>query len=306
MNTSLPTVGVVVGRFQVARLHKGHRHLIDTARAANDKLLIVVDCAGFPTPRNPLTYPMCHAMIRHDFPTATVCKLEDHPSDNVWSESLDALMATTFPGYRVVLYGSRDSFIPRYNGVHTTIAVEGFGRFSGTATRRRIASKILSSPAFRAGVIHNFVNRLAVTRPMVDIAIVREDKVLLGGKNTDPSHLWRFGGGLVDQTDPNLEFAALREQSEEFLGIEVTAPTYIGSTQIEDWRYENSGETGMTTLFRTDYVSGIASPGDDLDRIAWKNISELPACLVPEHISLGHMLLKSLGVPACEPVSISL
>src|SRR3989344_819437 len=106
------TVGVIVGRFQVARLHQGHRHRIDTARKAHEKLLIVVGSASFPTPRNPLTYPMIHAMLSREYPAAAICKIEDHPSDRIWSQALDACIDTLLPDHYAELYGSRDSFIP--------------------------------------------------------------------------------------------------------------------------------------------------------------------------------------------------
>ena len=141
---------------------------------------------------------------------------------------------------------------------------------------------------------------------MVDIAVLRGDEVLLGGKKTDDANLWRFIGGLVDPDDATLEYAALREFGEEAQGIEVAEPRYIGSTMIEDWRYKDSGESGMTTFFRSDYISGTALPGDDLNRITWKHVSELPECLVPEHIALGQMFLQSLSTPASELISIAL
>lgn len=295
MTAPIPTLAVVVGRFQVPDLHAGHRHLLDTALCAHGQLLIVIGSGDFPTPRNPLSYEMRRAMVQEAYPEAVIREVRDHPSDQVWSASLDILINETFPDHEAVLYSSRDSFLRHYSGSCRTVVVEELPGFSGTVLRTRLAHAVQHSAAFRAGVIHNFVSRLAVTRPMVDIAVLRGEHVLLGGKDSDPPERWRFIGGLIDQTDATFEDAALRELHEEALCLSTGRPRYIGSKAIEDWRYRGSGECGITAFFSADYHSGTPEAGDDLDRLAWKKLSELPTCLVPEHVALGEMLIASLA-----------
>lgn len=293
MKNTKKSVGVVVGRFQVPTLHRGHKHLLATASLAHDELLVVLGSAAFPTPRNPLSFEMRRSLIHTHYPNATVLEIKDCRTYEEWAETLDRLISTQFPKVTVVLYGSRDSFIPHYSGHYKTEEVEEVKGYSGTLMRAE-TSREPSTIGFRNGVIHGYNSRLAVTRPMVDMAVVRGSEVLLGGKKADPAQLWRFPGGLVDQTDASLEAAAKRELSEEVSNIEVSDLTYVGSRQISDWRYHGTGERGLTTLFRAYYINGKPKAGDDLNRVAWKPLASFIDHLVEEHKPLGEMLLKSL------------
>jgi len=301
MTTKKPlSVGVVVGRFQVASLHPGHLHLMQFVASLHTDLLVVLGTSKFPTPRNPLSFEMRKAMVTKHFPRAVVLEIQDRRSNADWSLALDALIKDAYPDRQAVLYGSRDSFIPYYSGCLRTQIVAELGAFSGTQERSKVARKLLSSIAFRRGVIHGWTTRLPVTRPMVDIAIIKHEtgEVLLGGNPEDPEGRWRFPGGLVDQTDVSLEAAAHREAMEEVGHIEISKPTYVGSTITSDWRYKNSGEAGMTTLFTCHYVFGAPRAGDDISRVAWVALKDLESKLVEEHKPLGLMLRTHLATKA--------
>ncbi len=293
----LARIGVVVGRFQVAALHKGHLHLLRHAMRSSDTLLVVLGSPEFPTPRNPLSFEMRKQMIEEAFPDAIVVELRDTPKDADWIKKLDSLIRAVGAERDVTLYGSRDSFLSVYAGAFRTELVPELPGFSGTAERAKCMTSKRTSAAYRAGVIHGFVSRLKVTRPMVDIAVMkrREGLVLLGGKPKDPKGLWRFPGGLVDPSDPSLEYAARREASEELSNIEIDDVAYIGSTSTNDRRYRGTGEYAITALCIATYIYGAARAGDDLSRVEWFPVAMLPKVLVPEHRKLGEMLTNYLS-----------
>lgn len=290
-------IGVVVGRFQVAALHKGHKHLLTYADTRNEHLLVVLGTPEFPTPRNPLSFEMRKHMIEEAYPEAIVVELRDTPKDAVWSTQLDSIIRRKFPNADATLYGSRDSFLSVYCGTNRTELVPELVGYSGTVERAKYTPSKTTTAAFRAGVVHGFTSRLKMTRPMVDIAILkrREGLILLGGKPTDPKGLWRFPGGLVDPTDPSLEFAAKRESYEEVRNIEIDDVTYIGSTSVNDSRYRGTGEYAITALCIATYIFGRAEAGDDLSRVEWFPVSQLPKVLIPEHRKLGEMLTNYLS-----------
>jgi bifunctional NMN adenylyltransferase/nudix hydrolase len=295
MNT-LATVGVIVGRFQVAELHEGHQHLFDRVRAQHEDVLVVLGTPEFPTPRNPLSYDMRKHMVETSYPGVAVVKLQDHPSDAHWSSELDRIVAAHCGEKRAVLYASRDSFALVYTGAFEVCEVDELPNINGTSCRESIAATEGRSEEFRRGVIYAFKKRLAVTRPMVDVAVLREETghVLLAGKATDKDDEWRFIGGLVDPTDVSLEMAAKRETGEETSHIEVDDVRYVGSRAISDWRYRGTGESGITTLFRAKYIFGAPRPADDIVRLAWIPYAEVMTKLTDEHRPLGELLMKHL------------
>lgn len=291
-------VGVVIGRFQVPELHDGHHHLIRHARDRHEHLLIIVGSRkSFPTPRNPLSFAMRQAMLLAEFPNAVVVDMHDHPSDDEWSTRIDELIADLYPGMDAVLYGSRDSFIPFYNGTCPTVEVSAIPCDSGTDLRNQIRDELIHTPDFRRGIIHSHVTRSGIPYPTVDIAIINpeSDSVLLGQKSTD-GNKHRFIGGFYDpEFDTSLESAARREVHEETGGIEAGNFRYIGSEKVNDWRYQGSPDCVITTLFRADYISGIPQASDDIQSFKWFNLSMIPEILVPEHRSLGEMFIQSLN-----------
>ena len=295
--TQAPTVAVVVGRFQVSELHAGHRYLLEEATRTSPNVLVVLGSARtLPTARNPLSFAMRKAMIERIFPQAVVVEQFDHPSDDVWSKNLDALIEGVFPGCAAVLLGSRDSFFGHYSGKYHTRAVPELPGYNGTAGRRGIVEQAPSSPDFRAGVIYAETTRFPRAFPTVDVAILRPHTkdVLLAGKKIDGGKL-RFFGGFVDPTDLSLERAAKREVGEEAGDIETDDYCYLGSLQVDDWRYRATRDKIITTFFSALYIFGAPRAGDDVDLVQWVPYDDVMQYLVPTHVPLGQMLVQWLA-----------
>ena len=309
---TLSTLGVIVGRFQVADLHEGHRALFDHVLAKHRHVLVVTgNTATKGSQRNPLDFGTRFLLLTSAFDLKVargellVKSLNDQQSDAVWSENLDALIEECSSWWRpvpsrVVLYGSRDSFIPHYSGKHETSLFEAFGACSGTEARKEIARAPLSSIDFRKGVIYATQNRFPISYQAVDIAIVRqpanateETHVLLGRKPGEMS--WRFPGGFVDPTDMSLEHAAAREAKEE-TGVDVKPHTlkYIASMRVNDWRYRSETDKIMTSFYRADSFSGLAFAGDDLEEVRWFPLSQLITRISEVHLGLVYQLINSI------------
>ncbi len=297
MSNMQPRVGVVVGRFQVDSLHQGHHHLILSAAGSNDKLLIVVGSGrGLATPRYPLPFPLRQQMLKEAYPKATILEHHDHPSDQAWSEGLDQLIAEKFPDHTVTLYGSRDSFLPHYSGRFATIEVAEVPSESGTDRRKKMIAAPPASSDFRSGVIYREATRLPISYQAVDIIITKGGGqfLLLGRKETDGAY-WRFIGGFVDPLqDRSLEGAAKREAREEAGDIEIADVRYLGSTQVDDWRYRRADDKVMTALFVGTYIFGHAVAGDDLAEVRWFPAGEVEDLISPTHLPLFKLFQSSV------------
>lgn len=289
-------LGVVVGRFQVPMLHKGHQYLLNYAETRSDSLLVLIGSGkGFPTPRNPLSFEVRQVMIHRKYPRATIVQIFDQPTNEGWSADLDSIVAKHFPGYEVTLYGSRDSFIPYYHGKYAVEVVEEIKSPDGTSTRNRCC-KDVHNANFRKGLICAQIERASIPYPVVDVAIIRKEtrEVLLGQKVLDMGK-WRFIGGFFDPAiDTTLEGAARREAFEETSGLEIGMPTYIGSATIDDWRYRKDKDCIISSFFTAPYIFGAPRPGDDLDALSWFAYEEVLGALAPEHQTLGKLLMRAL------------
>lgn len=286
-------IAVVIGRFQVPELHAGHCHLISYARDRADRLLILIGTSqALPTPRNPLPYNVREQMLRSAYPSGSFYALADHPSDDAWSEQVDAIIAQQYGDSEVTLYGARDSFIPYYSGVHPIVVVPSIASPSGTQLRESGKKELPGSVDFRVGLIHAQYARLPISYQTVDIAVLRhaDQMVLLGRKVTD-GDLWRFIGGFVDPTDSSLEQAAVREMHEEAGRIDCHEIHYLGSYRVSDFRYRSEPDQVLTAFFAAYHLSGTPSAGDDIVEVAWHPVCKVVDTVVPSHRVLAERLL---------------
>ncbi len=289
------SVGVVIGRFQLPELHVGHRRLIEYVMERHELVLILI---GFNTVRftevNPYPVAMRATMLQAQYPSVLVQALPDSPVGHEhWSATVDAQVQAVAGNRGAVLYGSRDSFIPKYSGCFATSEVPAVPNVSGTALRAGVISASSGDVSFRQGWLAALQSQYPVTDPTVDVAIHTVDwqHVLLGRRGAGAP--LRFIGGFVDPTDGSYEAAALREQAEEVCGVTVGAPVYVGSRRINDPRYERSQYGIMTTLFALQYQSGTPKPGDDIWSVEWVSISpSLKEAITPTHHDLFSLLLQ--------------
>lgn len=293
----MKTTGVIIARFQTPYLHKGHQSIINHVAQKHNRIIVVLGITATKyTKRNPFDFYTRERMTKTAHPNLIVLSLADHPSDKTWSQNLDQLLALTFQGEQFILYGSRDSFIPYYNGKLITEELPEFGDFSATEIRNEISDQVMSSQDFRAGINYACHNMYPKVYPAVDIAVFRNNKteILLGKKAT--LNQWRFVGGFVDPTDDSYEAAAKRELKEECGAIETGPLTYELSTRIDDWRFRKEEDKITTTLFSTDYQFGTPKAADDIIDTNWIKIKDLNHLIqnqkvVNEHLPLFHHII---------------
>lgn len=297
-------VGVIVGRFQVHELHQAHLDLINYVCERHEKVVIFLGLSPLMvSTNNPLDFEARKQMILAHFPDVNVLYIKDVADDEVWSKRLDAMIEDLItPAQSVVLYGGRDSFIDHYKGRFPTQELTQAVFMSGTAERRAIArSRARGSSEFRSGVIWASQSRFPTVYTTVDVAIFNEDrsKILLGRKPNEK--LLRLIGGFADPRSSSFEHDARREVAEE-AGIEVGGLEYIGSVNVDDWRYRNEPDCIRTMLFTGKYLHGRPTPGDDIEEVRWVPFGgprHFPPMfeIVPEHRPLMEMLRDKEATP---------
>lgn len=127
--------GVIIGRFQVPRLHLGHIHLISSALQGSDQVVILLGY-GEINDRNPYTIGHRSTIIHKIFPQLVIIPLPDVPgNDESWSFQIDHIcMHFDKP----VLIHSRDSFKDHYKGIFDLYEVPELPGYSGTQLRAKL------------------------------------------------------------------------------------------------------------------------------------------------------------------------
>lgn len=284
-------VGVAIGRFQTYNLTDGHKALIQkTLNHANSLVLIGTNPISG-TKRNPLTSGVIAHMIRESFnyPRLNIQTLPDFPTDLRWTQEVDARIAELYPLLSARIYTGPDGIRESYSG---RFAIESIDRVEGLrATRLRedlLRKQQSLNDSFRRGMIFQTMRLPSSPRIAVDGAITSNvlgmgPAVALIKKNGE--ELWRFPGGMVDFGDVALETAAKRELREE-LGNDVnfTAPTYVASARIADWRLRGTMASNFSAFFWARHLSGPIRAGDDAHSAGWFALtSETTDLLMDEH-----------------------
>jgi len=286
--TNKEGVGIIVGRFQVDELTEAHKKLLDHAADRHEYIIVFLGVAPVPNKRNPLNYWLRSRMVwqylysRSNKDTTTSLQaLPDNQSDTAWVRDLDTRITTTAAGFgdKIVLYGGSDSFIKTYKnngGRYKTETITKTPNGHATDLREEISKHPIDSVDFRRGVIHATQNRFDAYYPTVDIACIKEGKILLGRKPTDPHDMWRLPGGFVDpKKDSRLESAASRELYEEtHISIHPNDLKYVFSIDVKDWRYRDNDRI-MTTVFQGCPIMWEHKAADDLEEVRWLTLNDI-------------------------------
>ena len=291
------SIGCIVARFQVDMLHTAQMQLIDFVADRHEKVIVVLGVSPLPNSRkNPLPFEARRQMLFEAYPNVHVIQVKNNISDEIWSKNLDtAIRDVLTMQQNVLLYGSRDSFIKHYSGKFHTQELDSDMYESGTAVRQTIASGCSFNRDWRRGVIWAAYNRYPTSYQAVDAAIFNSDRTKLLMVRKPNEDKYRFCGGFVDPKTPSLEVNCKREVDEE-LHVEVDSLKYIGSCNIDDWRYRSEVDGVMTVLFDCTYIFGTPQPDDDIEEAKWFEIDKLNKNdLMPGHHPLFEMLWKYLG-----------
>jgi bifunctional NMN adenylyltransferase/nudix hydrolase len=282
-------IGVIIARFQTPYLHEGHKALIDSVKKNHNKVVIVLGIAPVRgSRRNPLDFETRERMIKEEYKDLMVLPLPNHPFDDQWSQNLDQLLTSTFPGANFKLYGSLDKMIPFYSGKFPKEQLPESDTQSSIVTEAELGDRVLDSGDFRTGIVYAYSNMYTKVYPTVDIALFRKNKseILMGRKTID--NKWRLLGGFSDPTDESFEAAAKREMTEECGDIDTTPMQYEGSFAVADWRYVNEDDKIITTLFSTDFVSGDPKGSDDIAEVKWFSLRELEEMILVRLTAAEH------------------
>lgn len=161
------TLGVIVGRFQVPVLHRGHQLLVNKALEECEKVLVFLGVSpeSF-TLKDPLPFVHRRHMFYEEYEEEVMRnRLYIHPlldmpeNDQEWVRELDKQISVLSKG-NVMVYGSRDSFLDTYKicGTFKTTQVQPEVYASGTEIRENIRINSYSNPDIRKGIIHAVMN----------------------------------------------------------------------------------------------------------------------------------------------------
>lgn len=289
--------GVIVGRFQLHKLHEAHIDLIETVRSRHRKVIIFLGVSKhIGSKRNPLDFIARKQMIEEKFKDVVIVALPDNRSDKVWSSQLDERVREVCPTGTVTLYGGRDSFMGHYCGAfNNLVELEQKVYVSATEVRKEVSDAVKGDPMFRAGVIWARANRHDQAYPTVDVAVMKTNsRELLLARKPGEERL-RFLGGHVNPTDYNYEAAARREVMEE-ANVEISDPVYLGSLKVDDWRYRSEPDKIITGFYLAEYVAGAIEPKDDVCELRWVKLDDVEPAkdVVPEHQPLLEFLRLAL------------
>lgn len=277
-------IGVIIGRFQVHELHNEHKKLIHSVLEQHEKVLLFLGTTpAIGTRRNPLDFITRKAMIEEAFPNITmIMPLPDQKEDGVWSRSIDNKIIEVFGAKKATIYGSRDSFIPYYEGRNATCELEPESYVSATDIREKVSKNTRKSADFRAGIIYSIYSQYPFVFSTIDVVIIKGDEILLARKPGETG--WRFVGGFVDVGD-DTELTTVKREAREETGLELSDFEFICSAQVNDWRYRKDSDRGiMTHFYKATYSFGAPTPMDDIAELKWfKDEPNVNNILVKEH-----------------------
>lgn len=160
-------IAIFVGRFQTPKLHNGYKYILSKIQIEYDHYGIIIGSSKFINKdnRNPLSFEIRKAMLEKYIYKSPlfISELVDLNNSNEWNNELDKLISnslnqTNNTEIDIVLIGSRDSFINKYNGKYKTFELKPFGNFNSTELRTNITFNFYSFE-FIKGYIFGFIEK---------------------------------------------------------------------------------------------------------------------------------------------------
>lgn len=295
-------IGVIIARFQVDELTPGHKELIDTVVESHSKTIIFLGVARtLGTKNNPLEFGARKMMIQHEYPNVTIVPIQDVNNNEMWSKELDRRIREVYPYGSVVLYGSRDSFIPHYMGRFDTQELEASGTYNGTAIRRKIGEEIILTNEARRGVIYASHNRFPQGIPSVEVFLFDAYGKAVFIKKSNENKLRLIGTLFDPEQDETYESTAHRICNSEF-DVTIGNLKYITNQKINDWRYRGENDKIITTLFTassrldTEDIERLQRVTDFYEEVVFVPKDELELkvdeLIIPEHVDLVKKVLE--------------
>lgn len=281
------SLGVIVASLQVYELDSLHSEVINSVMKKHDRTIMILRVTRVPsTKNNPLDIDTRKVLLEEAFSDIEVLSIDDHPLTKEWSRLLDEKIETQSKDEDVILYGTKKDLLNEYSGRYTTGALDS--DFSKSSQVKEASHEEYVSRLFRKGMIYAIDKQYPKVFPTVDVAIFRDGRLLLAKKPNVGGY--RFIGGFTDPEDENYEAAAAREAKEE-TGITVKDISYIGSLQIDDWRYRKETDKIITSFFKAEYREGDPAPQDDISELKWFDPASLSEeMFVQEHKALYKLL----------------
>ena len=325
-NVGTTPIGVIYAPFQSASLLDVHKEVIDAALKHHDTVVVALPVRRItPAKNSPLDFRTRQEMIRQTYPTVLVVPVVDekYPVNKV--RAIENGVRSIFSEMRgVEIYVDHTTeamykehgkwpvretfnFLDREEASRkATRAFPNWNELYNNPKGHYETIENLGCQMFRHGIIYALMNQFPISWSTVDICIKRviggKTFILLGKKPGE--HGWRFPGGFKDRADMCYEIAVHREAGEEVLkeGVDpvksLTTPKYIGSRNINDWRYMKEID-GITTLFYQVIFIGNdedIKAGDDLADTKWFELQKIdPSELEGEHVHLFNMLMEFEG-----------
>jgi len=292
---------VIIGRFQIHELHVEHKKLIEHVIERHHKVILFLGVSqAINTRKNPLDFVSRKVMIEelYGHRLSAILPLYDKKNDADWAKQVDDKIRELFPLGSVVLYGSKDSFIPYYepHGRFDTCKLEPQNMISATDIRENVKNVVLRSKEFRAGMIYAANSTFPHNFLTIDVAILDESgRMLLGRKEFEKE--FRFIGGFSHVEDETLEVTVKREAGEE-TGLEIDEIRYICSKNINDWRFAKETDRSiMTVFYSAKKIYGRETANDDIVEVRWFDIKTFDInSMVEGHRYLFERLKKSLNL----------
>ena len=264
--------GIVIGRFQVPRLHAGHLELINRVAGENNLMFLVGVHPDKPNIQNPLSFLARRQLLQEEYQDALILPITDMREDKKWSENVDRVIRSAIGLAPAKIFVGRDSRVPKcYSGSYTVVELPGSQpHISSTKIRESIS--VTGNEFFREGIIYAVNQAVPVLSLAVDMAVLNPDGEVLLARKPEESK-WRFPGGMVDPgVDLSFQMAAGREFHEE-TGIIVQRSTwkYVGDFQVDDWRGSPEARHFHHTVLFTSQLPWHGNPvaNDDVTEVDW-------------------------------------